>query len=337
MYPRASHEDRPQDGPPPEYPAAANATTDDLHDEETVTLVSDPAGAIPRPRGAQDAALLDEPTSEVPVIGLPGTDPDAEDVANDDVAAAATTPESPTWDAEEDPTILLASPPADTAGASEPATAEHTPFSPAEPDDTSQAETEQPVQTTPLSQSDPIPEPPRPAATPPVTSPFGPPPGAPPAEASGAPLGAGEDEAEPTLDPLGQDDAPTAGPDAAAEPSSEDARARATDPVDDAPATTTGDAAATPVERPVALWSDEDADRLRGQWRELQSQFIDDPAAAVAGAQALVTEAVQELADTLLTVQQELDPHRAGEQVDTEAMRLAMRRYREFLDRVLAL
>lgn len=91
------------------------------------------------------------------------------------------------------------------------------------------------------------------------------------------------------------------------------------------------------AETPIALWSDASADRMREQWRDLQVRFIDDPAAAVAGAKALVTDAVQELADTLLAAQDELDPFRGAENADTEAMRLAMRRYREFLDRVLAL
>ncbi len=90
-------------------------------------------------------------------------------------------------------------------------------------------------------------------------------------------------------------------------------------------------------ETPIALWSEEAVGRLREQWRELQVQFIDDPAEAVNGAKELVTAAIQELADTLRSAQDMLDPYRDGESVDTETMRVAMRRYREFLDRVLAL
>jgi hypothetical protein len=90
-------------------------------------------------------------------------------------------------------------------------------------------------------------------------------------------------------------------------------------------------------ETAIAVWSDEAAQDLRDKWRELQVQFIDDPNVAVDGAKGLVTEAVRELADTLLAAQAELDPFRGGDRVDTETMRVAMRRYREFLDRVLAL
>src|SRR5690606_15975693 len=90
-------------------------------------------------------------------------------------------------------------------------------------------------------------------------------------------------------------------------------------------------------EAPITLWTDEVVERLRENWRELQVRFIDDPQAAVDGAKELVTEAVRHLADTLLAAQAELAPYRDGERVDTETMRVAMRRYREFLDRVLAL
>ncbi|MPZ25874.1 MAG: hypothetical protein GEV12_05335 [Micromonosporaceae bacterium] len=91
------------------------------------------------------------------------------------------------------------------------------------------------------------------------------------------------------------------------------------------------------AESTIALWAQDAADRLRDQWRDLQVQFIDDPEAAVAGAKGLVTEAVHELADALLEAQDSLDPYRDDGRVDTETMRVAMRRYREFLERVLAL
>jgi hypothetical protein len=90
-------------------------------------------------------------------------------------------------------------------------------------------------------------------------------------------------------------------------------------------------------ESAIALWPDGTAERLREQWRDLQVRFVDDPTGAVAGAKDLVTEAVQDLADALLAAQAELDPYKSTDRADTESMRVAMRRYREFLDRVLAL
>lgn len=94
-----------------------------------------------------------------------------------------------------------------------------------------------------------------------------------------------------------------------------------------------GDVAADPI----AVWSEEAARLIRDRWRDLQVQFIDDPDAAVRGAKNLVTEAVRTLSDRLLAERDEFDPHRDTDRPGTEAMRVAMRRYREFLDRVLAL
>ena len=90
------------------------------------------------------------------------------------------------------------------------------------------------------------------------------------------------------------------------------------------------------AEIPIALWSEEEVQRFRDEWRELQVQFIDEPSAAVAGAKRLVTEAVEALSRSLLAQQDQLDPRHQATDPDTEALRVAMRRYREFLDRVLA-
>ncbi len=91
------------------------------------------------------------------------------------------------------------------------------------------------------------------------------------------------------------------------------------------------------AQEPIAVWPGDQAQRIRDQWRDLQVLFIDEPDEAVAGARSLVTEAVRTLSDRLLAEQEEFDPRRDNDQPDTEALRIAMRRYREFLDRVLAL
>ncbi len=51
----------------------------------------------------------------------------------------------------------------------------------------------------------------------------------------------------------------------------------------------------------------------------------------------MCANAVHDLADSLLAEQAGLDPHKTNATPDTESMRIAMRRYREFLDRILAL
>ena len=64
---------------------------------------------------------------------------------------------------------------------------------------------------------------------------------------------------------------------------------------------------------------------------------MDDPVAALTRAHDLLTDAVNELTESLLAERDELDPLRATSTPDTESMRMAMRGYREFLDRILAL
>jgi hypothetical protein len=91
------------------------------------------------------------------------------------------------------------------------------------------------------------------------------------------------------------------------------------------------------AETQIAVWSEEAAERFREDWHLIKGNFVDDPAAAVAQAQALVASAVHALGERLLDEQVDLDPRRQSDTPDTEALRVAMRRYREFLDRVLAL
>jgi hypothetical protein len=91
------------------------------------------------------------------------------------------------------------------------------------------------------------------------------------------------------------------------------------------------------TQSPIAVWPGDHAQEIRDRWRDLQVLFIDEPDEAVAGARSLVTEAVRILTERLLAEQEEFDPARDNEHPDTETLRVAMRRYREFLNRVLAL
>jgi hypothetical protein len=85
------------------------------------------------------------------------------------------------------------------------------------------------------------------------------------------------------------------------------------------------------------VWGDEAIGEYRAEWHEVKAQFVDDPVTALARAHDLLTEAVHELSDALLAERDELDPLRRTASRDTETMRVAMRGYREFLDRILAL
>ena len=88
----------------------------------------------------------------------------------------------------------------------------------------------------------------------------------------------------------------------------------------------------------IAIWKPDALAAIREQVVEVQARFVDEPTEAVAQIRALVSEAVHTLADALLSEQlSSIDPHQHTDTPDTESLRVALRRYREFLDRLLNL
>jgi hypothetical protein len=90
-------------------------------------------------------------------------------------------------------------------------------------------------------------------------------------------------------------------------------------------------------ESPITFWDEAAVEQFRSEWHEVKAQFVDDPVAALTRAHDLLTEAVHELTESMLAERDELDPLRGTATPDTESMRMAMRGYREFLDRILTL
>jgi hypothetical protein len=77
---------------------------------------------------------------------------------------------------------------------------------------------------------------------------------------------------------------------------------------------------------------------LRRRWDGIQTGFVDEPRGAVEQADALVAECMQRLADTFAHERQGLEQQWSrGDDVSTEDLRVALRRYRSFFDRLLAL
>jgi len=69
----------------------------------------------------------------------------------------------------------------------------------------------------------------------------------------------------------------------------------------------------------------------------VQTGFVDEPRAAVEQADALVAEVMKRLADSFATERQALEQQWSrGDDVSTEELRLALRRYRSFFDRLLS-
>ncbi|GAA0803825.1 hypothetical protein [Spirilliplanes yamanashiensis] len=87
----------------------------------------------------------------------------------------------------------------------------------------------------------------------------------------------------------------------------------------------------------IKIWDEESVTSYRTEWHEVKAQFVDDPVVALTRAHDLLTEAVHQLTDGLLAERDDLDPLKRSDSPDTESMRVAMRGYREFLDRILTL
>ena len=83
------------------------------------------------------------------------------------------------------------------------------------------------------------------------------------------------------------------------------------------------------------LFADPDAHAFRDRWRDVQLRFVDDPKAAADDAANLVDEAVEALAASLRSQKEQLAG--AATSDDTEQLRVRIRGYRDFLDRLLGL
>jgi hypothetical protein len=97
-----------------------------------------------------------------------------------------------------------------------------------------------------------------------------------------------------------------------------------------------------PEEPGLTLFDAKTTQRFRDRWQELQLRFVDDPPAAEGQAIALVDEVVAALRDAVDRQRSALQNSQSGQGVgthsgDTERMRVAVRRYRDFLDRLLGL
>jgi hypothetical protein len=80
------------------------------------------------------------------------------------------------------------------------------------------------------------------------------------------------------------------------------------------------------------------SDRLRGQWTEVQASFVDEPRRAVTEADQLVGEVLDEVSRVFRDQRSALEAEWSGNnEPGTEELRQALRRYREFFDRLLSL
>ena len=78
-------------------------------------------------------------------------------------------------------------------------------------------------------------------------------------------------------------------------------------------------------------------DDLRRVWLEVQGSFIDEPQEAVRKADGLVQDVLRSVAEGFESARRELEGDwQRGEEVNTESLRLAFRRYRALFERLLS-
>jgi len=91
------------------------------------------------------------------------------------------------------------------------------------------------------------------------------------------------------------------------------------------------------VNRPVSLFSEDETHDLRKRWEKVQTEFVDEPRGSVEKADQLVASTIKRLAEVFADERTRLEHEWAqGENVSTEDLRQALRKYRSFFDRMLS-
>ena len=91
-------------------------------------------------------------------------------------------------------------------------------------------------------------------------------------------------------------------------------------------------------ERLVALFEDEESSKFRTHWLNIQNKFVDNPRESVREADELVASVLKSVTMSFHNRRSSLEKEwNSGGNVSTEDMRLALKRYRSFFDRLLTL
>lgn len=89
--------------------------------------------------------------------------------------------------------------------------------------------------------------------------------------------------------------------------------------------------------QPNPLFPQDELQSFRSQWDKVQTSFVDEPRAAVEQADSLVANVVKRIAEQFASEREQLEKQwDRGEDVNTEDLRQALKRYRAFFDRLLA-
>jgi hypothetical protein len=84
------------------------------------------------------------------------------------------------------------------------------------------------------------------------------------------------------------------------------------------------------------LFPDDELHNFRAQWDQAQTSFVDEPRKAVEQADSLVANVVKRIAEQFANERAQLEKQwDSGDNVSTEDLRQALKRYRSFFDRLL--
>lgn len=88
---------------------------------------------------------------------------------------------------------------------------------------------------------------------------------------------------------------------------------------------------------PESLFADKEARDFRKRWEQIQTGFVDEPRGAVQQADQLVASAIKRLAEIFADERSRLEHDwDKGDNISTEDLRQALRKYRSFFDRLLS-
>ena len=91
-------------------------------------------------------------------------------------------------------------------------------------------------------------------------------------------------------------------------------------------------------EQYAPLFENDEAEKFRSHWLDIQSRFVDDPAASVKEADELVANVIKSItrsfADRRIALEGQWN---SQDNTSTEDLRVTIKRYRSFFDRLLTL
>jgi hypothetical protein len=91
-------------------------------------------------------------------------------------------------------------------------------------------------------------------------------------------------------------------------------------------------------DRPMPMFAGPETAGYRTQWDAIQTGFVDEPRKAVQEADALVALVMKRLSDVFTEERSSLERQWGkGDEISTEDLRVALRRYRSFFERLLTL